>query len=53
MTRLNGSSAIEQRLDGIETQLDEVVTQLKAVHAALPGGPAPLSRNQERLEVAD
>ena len=53
LTRLNGSTAIESRLDAIEAQLDEVVTQLAAVHAALPDAPAPLSRNQERLEVAD
>ncbi len=53
LTRLNGSTAIEQRLDAIEAQLDAVAKQLGAIHAALPTTPAPVSRNQERLEVAD
>jgi chromosome segregation ATPase len=51
LTRLNADNLIEQRLDRIEERLDEVVKQLAAIHAALPTGPAPVSRDQERLEV--
>ena len=51
--KLNGSTAIEQRLDAIEQQLDKVVGELGAIHKALPTGPKPVSRNQERLKVSD
>ena len=53
LTRLNASSAIEQRLDAIEQQLDKVVKELAAIHKALPAAPRPVSRNQERMPVAD
>ena len=53
LTRLNASSAIEQRLDAIEQQLDKVVKELGAIHKALPTAPRPVSRNQERMPVAD
>ncbi len=53
LTRLNGSTAIEQRLDAIEAVLDGVAKQLSAIHAALPDAPAKPSRNQQRLKVSD
>ncbi len=53
LTRLNGSTAIEQRLDAIEGQLAGIAKELAAIHTALPEATEPLSRNQERLEVAD
>jgi predicted nucleic acid-binding Zn-ribbon protein len=53
LTKLNGSSLIEQRLDAIEAQLDKVVKELSAIHKALPDAPKPVSRNQERMKVAD
>ncbi len=53
LTKLNGSTAIEQRLDGIEQQLDKVVKELGAIHRALPAAPKPVSRNQEQTKVSD
>jgi len=53
LTKLNGSTAIEQRLDGIEQQLDKVVKELGAIHKALPAAPKTVSRNQERMKVSD
>lgn len=53
LTKLNGSTAIEQRLDAIEQQLDKVVKELGAIHKAMPAAPRPVSRNQERMKVAD
>jgi len=53
LTKLNGSTAIEQRLDGIEQQLDKVVKELGAIHKALPAAPETVSRNQERMKVSD
>ncbi len=53
LTKLNGSTAIEQRLDGIEQQLDKVVKELGAIHKALPAAPKTVSRDQERMKVSD
>ncbi len=49
--KLNGSTAIEQRLDGIEQQLDKVVKELSAIHKELPSAPKAVSRNQESMKV--
>ncbi len=53
LVKLNGSTAIEQRLDAIEQQLDKVVKELGAIHEALPAAPKPVPRNQERMKVSD
>jgi len=53
LVKLNGSTAIEQRLDAIEQQLDHVVKELGAIHKALPAAPKPVPRNQERMKVSD
>jgi tetrahydromethanopterin S-methyltransferase subunit G len=53
LVKLNGSTAIEQRLDAIEQQLDKVVKELGAIHKALPAAPEPVPRNQERMKVSD
>ena len=53
LVKLNGSTAIEQRLDAIEQQLDKVVKELGAIHKALPAAPKPVPRNQERMKVSD
>ena len=53
LTKLNGSTAIEQRLDAIEQQLDKVVKELGAIHKEMPSSPKPVSRNQERMKVAE
>ncbi len=48
---LSGSSAVEERLAAIETALDKINKELRGIHKALPDAPAPVSRDQERLEV--
>ena len=53
LVKLNGTTAIEQRLDAIEQQLDKVVKELGAIHKALPAAPEPVPRNQERMKVSD
>ena len=48
---LGGSSAVEERLAAIEAALEKINVELRAIHGALPDDTAPVSRDQERLEV--
>ncbi|HEX8103590.1 MAG TPA: hypothetical protein VF533_13325 [Solirubrobacteraceae bacterium] len=53
---LNQSAArggVEDRLAGIETQLSKLTAELHALHTSLDTAPAPVPREQERLEVDD
>jgi predicted nucleic acid-binding Zn-ribbon protein len=50
---LQSADGLERRLAAIEERVDQVHAQLAALHEALPiDGPA-VSRDQERLKVAD
>ncbi len=44
---------VEERLAGIETQLSKLTAELHALHTSLDTAPAPVPREQERLEVDD
>lgn len=48
---LGGGAALDGRLDAIQARLDEIVKDLGAIHKAMPGVKAPVSRNQQRLKV--
>ncbi len=50
---LNASSDVEQRLGKIEDQLDKITAELRTIAKALPSATPPVSRNQERLDVAE
>ena len=50
---LNASSDVERRLGKIEDQLDKITSELRAIAKALPTATTPVSRNQERLDVAE
>jgi len=41
----------DERLSGVESQLAKVTAELHALHTALDTRPAPMPREQERLEV--
>lgn len=49
---IQASPPLGARLDRIEERLGEIVDELAAISEALPGAKAPVSRDQERLEVA-
>ena len=42
-----------ERLDRIDAQLDALRRELGALRAAIPAGPSPVPREQERLRVGD
>jgi hypothetical protein len=55
-TRLAGVSAaapagVEDRLAAIEGQLSKIASEVHALAGAIDGGPEPVPREQERLEV--
>lgn len=50
---LAGSTALEQRLDGVEEQLGALTRELLALREELPEATKPVSRSQERLKVGD
>jgi hypothetical protein len=47
------SSALDERLAGLEAQLAKLSADVTALAAALDAGPAPVPREQERLKVDD
>ena len=52
LAALNSAPGVEQRLASIEDAIDKLAKEVRAIHKALPGTERPVSRNQERLEVA-
>ena len=52
LAALNSAPGVEQRLASIEDAIDKLAKEVRAIHKALPGAERPVSRNQERLEVA-
>ncbi len=46
-------AAVEARLTAIEERLADIAADLAAIRDALPGAPAPVPRDQERLTVTD
>jgi CRP-like cAMP-binding protein len=47
------SSALDERLAGLEAQLAKLSSDITVLAASLDAGPAPVPREQERLKVDD
>lgn len=53
LASLKGMAAIDERLTAMESTLDKIAGDLAAIQKALPGATKQVSRDQERLKVAE
>ncbi len=53
LNQATSRGGVEERLAAIETQMSKLTAELHALHTSLDTAPAPVPREQERLEVDD